>query len=317
MQHRSLSSSTACTIFGEVLWDVFPDGAVLGGAPFNVACHLQGLGVAPLFISAVGDDLFGRGVLQHMQTWGMRTEGIHVLNDKPTGQVTVAFDPSGDSTLHQFTILDDQAYDAISCAQVRALMQTNTGRLRYFGSLCLRHEEARKACACLLEAGDGPVFVDINLRAPWYQETSLRFALQSATILKLNVDELAVLANMFGDSSAILHSGQSIHAYDSVVRRLMQQFSIADVILTDGEHGAYWWNERETLSSPSIPASMQLIDTVGAGDAFSAVCIKGILEGWETAVCLQRAQTLAGHICQRRGAIPPSVDFYATFRQTW
>lgn len=313
----ALSSSIDCAILGEVLWDVFPDGAVLGGAPFNVACHLQGLGMTPLFISAIGDDALGQGVLQHMQTWGMRTEGVAVLNDKTTGRVMVAFDSSGDSARHRFTILADQAYDAISPRQVTKLMSSHPFGIRYFGSLCLRSEEARQACACLLDAGDGPVFVDINLRSPWYHEAALRFALESATILKLNVDELAVLANVFGVSSTKLQSGQSIQAYQSVVHSLMQQFSIADVILTDAEHGAHWWNERESLSSPSYATPIEVVDTVGAGDAFSAVCLMGILHRWETADCLRRAQTLAGHICKIRGAIPPSIDFYANVRQDW
>lgn len=308
-------------VLGEVLWDVFPDQTVLGGAPFNVACHLHGFGQATLFISAIGQDALGDGILSRMQAWHIPTEGVAVLPDKPTGQVKIDWDDACDPTHHRFTILENQAYDAISAQHVNALTAQHAFSIRYFGSLILRAPTANHACQTFVNATHGPVFVDINLRAPWYSEATVRQALQGATTLKLNMDELKALTSLLALPSLTeaprLNITPSINDDQAAAFTLMEHFSLDHVILTDGEKGAYWLHGRECYIGPTPNPFLAIKDTVGAGDAFSAVCILGLLHGWSIETTLTRAQQFASEICQLRGAIPSDQTLYQRLLTEW
>lgn len=292
-------------LFGEVLADVFPDRAVLGGAPFNVARHLKAFGRNPVLLTRVGNDAIGDEVLNVMSQNRMETRGIQFDKRHPTGQVQVHFENNG----HRFEILPMQAYDFIHPAVARMIRLPLNPVLVYFGTLAQRHEISKRALKTLLRSTDAAKFLDINLRAPWYDEKTLRLSLQYADIVKLNIEELGVLAEMIE-----LPKGKP----QDQVRKLMTQFDLEQVVVTCGAAGAWQMNRAgkvvEASESKQITA---VIDTVGAGDGFAAVYILGTLRRWPMAKTLARANAFAAAICEIRGAIPDSTDFYTPFIEEW
>jgi fructokinase len=190
MEHATSSFRGRVVVFGEVLFDVFPDGEdVLGGAPFNVAWHLAGFGVDPLFLSRIGRDRHGRRVREAMERWGLEATGIQEDPDHATGRVTVELE-DGQPT---FEILEDRAWDHVDAAEAcRAVGELPEGAsLLYQGTLIERSPGSRKTLASLLDATGAPVFLDVNLRPPWWERPRVVEALARARWVKLNEDELA------------------------------------------------------------------------------------------------------------------------------
>lgn len=283
-------------IFGEVLFDVFPDGTrVLGGAPFNVAWHLHALGCQPLFISCVANDELGDEVLARMRAWGMRTDGISLSSTRPTGTVTVSL-CDGQPT---FTINPDQAYDDI----IVPPFDLSSAPLIYCGSLCLRTPQARAQFASLRQRAPAPLFVDVNLRSPWWDKTLILDLLTCATWFKCNLDELRQIADL-------LHLAGSPLLLAS---QLLQRFSFRALIVTNGAEGATWYDHDGTICSHQPPPLQTVVDTVGAGDALSAVVIRGLLAHLPTDVILSQAVAFAARICTIRGAVPSDPTFYQPF----
>ncbi|MDH4233988.1 MAG: carbohydrate kinase [Gallionella sp.] len=292
-------------LFGEVLADIFPDKSVLGGAPFNVARHLEAFGQSPVLITRLGNDALRDEILSAMLQNGMETLGVQNGNSHPTGQVQVHIIKGG----HRFEILPMQAYDFIHPAIVRMAALSVRPALVYFGTLAQRHEVSRRALRVLLRSTCAEKFLDINLRAPWYNKRMLRVSLQFADIVKLNIEELGVLADMFELTG---------NDPESQLKELMNRFELARAIVTCGEQGA-WQINQGGKKTESLPAgrTRNLVDTVGAGDGFSAVCILGLLLRWPLAVTLERANSFASAICEIRGAIPDHADFYEPFSKEW
>lgn len=289
-------------IFGEVLFDCFPDGQeVMGGAPFNVAWHLAGLGANPLFISRVGTDRRGAAVLAGMREWGMDCTGIQTDTVAPTGQVRISLQGSS----HSFEILPDQAYDHIALEAALAATPAMTPALLYCGSLITRTSTARASLAGLRAATAAPMFVDINLRAPWWEPAQVEDLMRSARWLKINDDELRTLR---GDAS----TGSTLEAQAT---RLRSELGVDWLILTQGAAGAVYMGDELHRGSP--PVMENPVDTIGAGDAFSAVTILGLLHGWAMPLTLTRALDFAARICAQRGATLPDHELYAGLRQEW
>ena len=165
-------------IFGEVLFDVMPDGSrVLGGAPFNVAWHLEAFGLRPLMITRVGDDDPGDEVLAAMETWDMDVSGVQRDDSHPTGRVQVDLE-DGEPTFH---ILPDQAYDYIDGSLAVGSSAGTTFFLLYHGSLVSRGEVSSSALDDLENASGTPVFVDVNLRNPWWNRDDVMASVRRAT----------------------------------------------------------------------------------------------------------------------------------------
>ncbi len=281
-------------LFGEVLFDHFPDGSrVLGGAPFNVAWHLQAFGQSPRLISRIGDDAEGRQVLDAMQSWGMQTDYIQLDPQRPTGRVTVRFDAGEPS----YDIVTDCAYDAIEPAPVESC------RLLYHGSLAARSPVSAATLRQLRDAVPGSVFIDVNLRPPWWQAASLQASLAGADWIKLNHEELALL----GDAGDQPDPGQ----------HFLRRYGLRGLLVTHGARGAELLlaaGERlEIAPRPDI----DVVDTVGAGDAFSSVLLLGLCNEWPLDLTLERAQDFAAAIVGRRGATVADPDFYRAFSQRW
>ena len=299
-----ISRKGTVVLFGEVLADIFPDRTVLGGAPFNVARHLKAFGQNPVLVTRLGHDALGDEVLEVMSENEMETLAVQSDNTYPTGRVQVHMKGG----THSFEILPSQAYDFIQPAAVRMAASVNP-ELVYFGTLAQRNEISRLALESLLRSSGASKFLDINLRAPWYDEKILEQSLQYANIVKLNAEELAILAEMFGLQGNELQ-GQAME--------LINQFGLERVVVTCGQEGAWQLNREGRKVEAGVKNQIaELVDTVGAGDGFAAVCIVGELLRWPAAQTLERANAFASAICEIRGAIPDHADFYKPFTHDW
>jgi fructokinase len=285
-------------IFGEVLYDCFPDGqAILGGAPFNVAWHLQGFGLSPLFISRVGNDPLGHRVRDAMCKHGMDTCGLQLDSSHPTGKVTITLSDNG----HSFEIIPDQAYDYINQDALPPLPETT---LFYHGSLAARSPVSAQTLSYLSARYTGKRMVDVNLRSPWWQREQVLNLIDAAWLAKLNDEELQQLIP---------------DAQDDVtrMRQLTAKAGLQLLVVTRGAAGA----ELLTADGDSLrvaPDSItSVVDTVGAGDALTSVLILAVLQGWPYQQALERAQAFASAIVGCRGAIVEEPDFYQPFIDEW
>jgi len=283
-------------IFGEVLFDIFPDGQkILGGAPFNVAWHLQAFKQSPFFISRVGDDPEGMDIRNTMLAWGMNTLELQTDKQLATGKVTIKLD-DGEP---EYEINEPVAYDAID---VPADKVTDCNLL-YHGSLAIRNAVSRKSLNQLKNCKPATLFVDVNLRNPWWNKSVVTGLLHQADWVKLNADEFSVL-----------------YAADTGEKRLLSfvdEFGLQGVILTHGKAGAEVVTANSGQYRVKPGKAIKVIDAVGAGDAFSSMFILGLNKNWALSATLQRAQDFASAIVEQRGATVSDKSFYQHFINAW
>ena len=285
-------------IFGEVLFDRFADGtAILGGAPFNVAWHLQPFGLEPLLISSVGADPLGEQVRRAMQDWGMDLSGLQTTSLYPTGVVDVSF-RQGEPHYH---IVPDSAWDYIRSEELPALPAAG---LLYHGSLALRQVVSCTSWQWLQKQSSVPRFIDINLRDPWWNRNAINRLLEGVCWLKLNTDELALIVPQFSDTESRSHY-------------LLDTLPLAWLIVTQGKAGAMAVSAQGERLQVRPEQAARVVDTVGAGDAFSSVLIVGLLKGWPMEQTLRYAQQFAGAVVGLRGATSRERDFYQPFIESW
>jgi fructokinase len=281
-------------IVGEVLFDVMPDGSrVLGGAPFNVAWHLEAFGLRPLVVTRVGTDDSGDEVQTAMEAWGMDTSGVQRDEVYSTGCVQVDL-KDGEPT---FDILANQAYDHLDRREATQSIAGKTFSLLYHGSLISRGADSSSALADLRERSDSPVFVDVNLRDPWWNRVDVVASVRRATWVKVNEAELGLLGGASDPFAAEVF--RKDHQLDAV-------------IVTRGGRGALVVDGGGTFES-APPDEVQVVDTVGAGDAFSAVFILGLTHGWATDLILERALEFAAAVCTLPGATSMDRQLYSAF----
>jgi len=305
-RQRADAPGARVAVLGEVLFDCFPDGPRLGGAPFNVAWHLAGFGLAPAFVSRIGADPLGADIRRAMAAHGMHLATLQEDPKHPTGQVRVTLDGKGG---HAFEILPDQAYDHIEAEPVLAHLARRPPELVCYGTLCLRAPASRAAILAAVAACPGVRLLDVNLRPDCWTDETLGLALEAATVAKLNEYELNVLTRrLLADAAA----GPEEAARAEALRRT---FDLDAVCVTRGAEGVLWCDAAGRREAPAPPA--QIVDTVGAGDAFTAVLITGLLEGWAPDATLARAAAFAAEICGMRGACPEDPAFYARVRAGW
>ncbi len=279
-------------VFGETLVDEFPDRSVLGGAPFNVAYHLKHLGFEPVLVTRIGRDEYGDRLWNAIRTAGMDTRGVQRDPVLPTGRVRVTLDDGG----HRFEILGNQAYDAIDRIHAAAAVRSTQPQLAYLGTLAQRSEKSRAAADALLNASWSLCLLDINLRPPYDGTEVILRSLEMADYLKLNDDELGVVAGRLD-----LPGSDPEHQVAELIRR----FDLRSVTVTCGARGAWSLDaDGNHASVEGRPLDGPLVDTVGAGDGFAAVLIAGFLRDWTQQQTLERADAFARRLCLIRGAIP-------------
>ena len=286
------ASSVAVVVFGEVLYDCFPGGRrVLGGAPFNVAWGLRGFGYQPLFISSVGDDEGGQNIRNKMIDWGILTQGLQTSAEYATGEVYITIKDDEPT----YEICGPRAWDAID--DVAHVSET----LIYHGLLALRNDHSKRSLQSLIERSSAKRFFDVNLRAPHYSLEVLREWVIGADWLKLNIDELSIVLGM----ETIAFADSEIYA-----RKLIDDFGVENVLLTGGSQGAMIVGRYgQALYSPA-PEPERIVDTVGAGDSFSAYTIHGILSGFSADAIVRQASHFASKVCAMQGATSSSKEFY-------
>jgi len=295
-------------IVGEVLFDVFDDGTrVLGGAPFNVAWHLKGFGLEPLFLTRIGDDDDGRRVARAMRDWDMDRRGLQVDTEAATGVVHV-HDRDGEPS---YDIIPDRAYDRLNAESAFESLGTTDGLLLYHGTLAARSEPSKSTIRHLRQRAGLPIFVDVNLRDPWWNREDVSTLIADATWIKLNEDELGRLVPQI---SATDDTGGSEPT--TTAAELRSAIGARQVIVTRGERGALV-EADEGVEQARPKLTERVVDTVGAGDAFSAVWILGLAHRWPPATTLDRALAFAARICSIRGATSTDRSLYRAMVATW
>ncbi|HPF69853.1 MAG TPA: PfkB family carbohydrate kinase [Candidatus Krumholzibacteria bacterium] len=293
-----MTTASRPIVFGEVLCDRFPDGStVLGGAPFNVAWNLQALGLEPLLVTRVGRDEAGERIADAMRSWGMDLSGLQRDPRRPTGIVEVDL-ADGEP---RYSIAQGSAYDFIAADD---LPTPASGDILCHGSLALRTPVPRPALERLQGLATGGTLVDVNLRAPWWDRGAVLDLLRRARWARLNAGELAAL----------------VPAEIDLGRRAARLLAAADldcVIVTMGADGAVAHGRDGWVHRPALPSGGRSADTVGAGDAFTAVVLLGLVRGWDWPLILERAHQLASAVAGLRGATTADRAFYTAFRRTW
>lgn len=289
-------TQSGLVVFGEVLFDCFPDGSrVLGGAPFNVAWHSQAFGLQPLFISRVGNDPLGHEVKSAMQQWGMNTSGLQLDSTHPTGIVDVSFHEGEPS----YDIVENSACDFI---QRPGIPEVNEHNMLYHGSLAMRNQVTASTLANLKNDHSGSTFVDVNLRSPWWDNSLIDRIISNNRWIKLNIDELALIVPQHDNT-------------ESRIKYLLTTFNPELIVVTQGKAGAIAATQDSWCSV--TPNYSEVVDTVGAGDAFSSVLLLGIYHEWPLQEILNRAQQFASAIVGQRGATTQEKLFYEPFINAW
>lgn len=281
---------------GELLWDCLPTGKQLGGAPCNFAYHAMQAGCESFVISAVGNDALGDEIKDVVKNLNLSLKCIQT-NEFPTSTVTVALDENGHP---DYTIHESVAWDYI---QLTSEMQDEAKELDAvcFGSLAQRNDVSRNTILSLMSSlkKDCLKVFDINLRQSYYSNKTVVDSLLLSDILKLNDDELPVIAKYLDLKGDV----------ESQLETLIKLFNLKYVIYTMGSKGSIIKSATETSFS-EVP-KVQVADTVGAGDSFTAIFIAGILQGISLKEVHQKATEIAAYVCTQKGATPklPTLIF--------
>lgn len=276
---------------GELLFDVFPTGKKIGGAPVNFAYHVGQLGIESLAISAVGNDELGREIMDILQE--KRINNIVPLVAEPTGTVQVTLDEKG---VPSYEICEGVAWDNIPCN--KELVEVAKSCCAFcFGSLAQRAEQSRNAINLFLDSmdsGDDALRIfDINLRQAFYSREIIEESLKKSNVLKINDDEFRTVGNMLGYDGEDFERGS---------RLLMERYGLKMVILTCGEIGSHIFYEGGSSFLPT--PKVEIADTVGAGDSFTAAFVASLLSGKSIEESHRKAVAVSAYVCTQSGAMP-------------
>lgn len=272
---------------GEILWDMLPTGKSLGGAPANFAYHANRLGEEGWAVSAVGDDGLGAEIMSIVDSKGLNN--IISVTDKPTGTVQVTLDSAG---VPSYQIMEDVAWDNIPMTDGMKTLAARADAV-CFGSLVQRAGSRASVLSFLESVPSGALKVfDINLRQHYYDRDTIAKSLEVCDLLKINDEEIRIVAGMFGlgdDDTA-------------ASRALIAQYGLKCVILTRGGDGSEIITADEVI--PQAVGHVDVVDTVGAGDAFTAAFIVSYLRGDSLADAQRQASETAAYVCAHKGAMP-------------
>ena len=277
---------------GEILWDVFPERKILGGAPANFAYHISQFGFNGYAVSAIGKDLLGKEILDSLKQKGLN----HLIEstDFPTGEVKVSVDNWG---VPQYKICEGVAWDNIPFTPTLANLAKET-QVVCFGSLAQRNEVSRATIHAFLDAmpKDSLKIFDINLRLHYYTKEVIEFSLEKAHILKINDEEVVKIAQLFGWEGT----------EKEICKQLLSKYQLDILILTKGTEGSWVLTPKEESFLPT--PKITIADTVGAGDSFTAAFIASHLHGRCLVASHQLAVEVSAYVCQQHGAMPRLAD---------
>ena len=277
---------------GEVLWDVYSDQALFGGAPANFACHAASLGADARIASAVGKDDLGTRALKWLEDHSLSQEWVGVDPDHPTGSVQVSLDTKGTPQYH---FASNVAWDFLEL-NPRWQQLAQSCDAVCFGTLAQRSPKSSRAILDFLDrtAPQALRVFDVNLRQEFYSAQVLVESMQRANVVKLNHEELPIVSRLLG-----MGIGSEIEQ----CQQLIDRFGLLALALTRGDQGSAVYFQGQWDQQPAL--DIQAIDTVGAGDAFSAVLIMGILSGKPLSEIHLKAARIAAYVCTQRGAVVP------------
>lgn len=276
---------------GEVVWDIFADRQVLGGAPVNVAYHLAKTGLPVEIITRIGSDPLGATTRQQLAGLGLSLVGVQLDLKLPTGRVQVSVDAGNEP---HFDILAPAAWDAIAIEPALAVAGGRPFAL-VFGTLAQRDPVSRETIRQLRRAAF-PRFYDVNLRPPFTTEELVRDSLAEAELVKVNGHELRILGDWLG-----LGGDKK-----SIANALCSRYDLAAVAVTEGSRGAWLMTVNEMHEDPG--ERVRVADTVGAGDAFFAALVEGFIRRRPWPETLRRANQRGAYVASRHGATPPMPD---------
>ncbi len=290
----------AIICFGEVLWDVLPTGKIAGGAPMNVAFHVNQLGLRSHMISRIGDDELGRELVAFLDDKGISTKLVQTDPTFPTGIVNVVLDEKGSPT---YDIVQPSAWDFIHPDNE----MTDTVReaeALVFGSLSCRNERTRRTLLELLDVATLRV-LDVNLRPPFFSKNLLELLLSQSDIVKMNDEELSLLAAFWAN----------IDEERAQMEFLKEKFKLGTIIVTKGAHGASLLNDYGYYAQKAFNVKVQ--DTIGSGDAFFGAFLSKTLTGSPAEDCLEFACLAGAFVASKKGATPNySLAELLTFGKT-
>lgn len=283
-----MSNKSVIICYGEILWDMLPKGIFLGGAPLNVACHFAAWGDAALMYSAIGKDVLGMEALDRIKKRGVSSRYIQINNHFKTGTVRVDISESGEPT---YVFESPVAYDSIRVNH--AMLETSSVADAFvYGTLAQRESMNRKGLRRLLKKTGGLKFYDVNLRPPCMDRSLVMELASYADCLKLNLEELAW----------ILDTDLKLISLGAAVKAISELTETRRVCVTLGSKGAYYLDGDKTFEVPA--PQVEVRDAIGAGDAFLARLIQGILKKEDTVTMLQASCEYGSQIASIEGALP-------------
>ena len=279
---------------GEILWDVFSERKVLGGAPANFAYHASQFGFNGYAVSAIGDDLLGKEILTSLEEKGLNY--LLEKTDYPTGTVQVTLNKAG---VPQYEICENVAWDNIPFTARTENLAKSTQTV-CFGSLAQRNsvsrETIRKFIAAMPE--DSLKIFDINLRLNFYSKEIIHESLEMSNMMKINDEEVIKVANLYG------WKGDE----QEICGRLLEDYKLDILVLTKGTDGSFVFTPRQTSYQPT--PKVHVADTVGAGDSFTAAFVAAYLHGERIEDAHQLAVEVSAYVCLQHGAMPKLADSY-------
>ncbi|MCM1004796.1 MAG: carbohydrate kinase [Prevotella sp.] len=276
---------------GEALWDILPEGKKIGGAPANFAYHVSQFGLPSCVVSAIGADALGKEIIENFTSKGLNQLIAEV--PYPTGTVQVEIDPAG---MPQYNIKENVAWDNIPFTDELKELAKKTKAI-CFGSLAQRNVVSRETINRFLDTmpqtEDSLVVFDVNLRQDFYDKDIICNSMKRCNVLKINDEELVIVSRMFGYPGIDLQDK---------CRILLEKYNLKILILTCGINGSYVFTSGKVSFQPT--PKVEVADTVGAGDSFTAAFISSILKGKSVAKAHSTAVQTSAYVCTRKGAMP-------------
>ena len=280
-----LSHPVIC--FGEILWDILPSGALVGGAPFNVAYHLKKLGINPALISRIGFDDYGKRLIDILSECCVTTEYVDVDYEHPTGLVHANLNDHHEVA---YDIVFPSAWDFIEWKD-EYIPLLEDAKYFVYGSLTSRNKTSRDTLEQLLDIAKTKV-LDINLRPPHFHRTQVEFLLQKADILKMNIAELELTTGWFSEFTST----------EDRIKLIQDRFAIDTVIITMGANGAIVNAKGKLYRHPGF--TVTVADTIGSGDSFLSGFLYQLLIGSTVEDALDFASGIGAFIATQAGACP-------------
>lgn len=276
--------------FGEILWDMFPSGPRFGGAPANFAFHAASLGAPVSLVSRVGNDRLGESAAGVLRRAESLDAVVGVSDEFPTGAVQVKLDGEGSAS---YAFGDNEAWDHIEWSAGLTCLANNLSAV-CFGTLSQRSDRSRETLFRFLNECSSAAMrvLDLNLRAPFFDDALIRESVARANVLKVNDDELRTLAELYSLSGS----------EEDIVPKLAEQQGLCAIAVTCGSRGGLIYRDRDLNRCVAQP--VEIVDTVGAGDSFTAAFVVGLLRELPLEVINRSACRIAEFVCSQPGPTP-------------